>query len=119
MIDEFFDFQKIDESKIICDKCVGEDKKRKSEAVNNFFYKCFTCNINLCVLCKNKNDKKHIIINYDNQNYFCKEHDERYISIFKECKKDLCDNCNYDNNHYSSYHKLSFLYELIKKKKIQ
>jgi len=29
MIDEFFDFQKIDESKIICDKCVGEDKKRK------------------------------------------------------------------------------------------
>jgi len=27
MVDEFFDFQKIDESKIISDKCVVENKK--------------------------------------------------------------------------------------------
>ena len=116
MIDEFFDFQKIDESKIICDKCVGEDKKRKSEVSDNLFYKCYTCDINLCVLCKNNHDKKHIIINYDNKNYLCKEHGGRYISYCKECMKDLCDNCRYDNKHYSLYHKVSFLYELIKKK---
>jgi hypothetical protein len=88
MIDEFFDFQKIDESKIICDKCVGEDKNKKSEVNNNLFYKCFTCKINLCPLCKTKHDKMHLIINYDNRNYLCNEHGERYISHCKECNKD-------------------------------
>ena len=29
LFDEFFDFQTIDESKIICDKCEGEHKKKK------------------------------------------------------------------------------------------
>ena len=83
MLDEFFDFQKIDESKIICDNCDGEDKTKKSEVNNNLFYKCYTCNINLCPLCKNKHeknyDKKHLIINYDIKNYLCNEHGERYI----------------------------------------
>ncbi len=120
MLDEFFDFQKIDESKIICDNCDGEDKTKKSEVNNNLFYKCCTCNINLCPLCKNKHeknyDKKHLIINYDIKNYLCNEHGERYIFHCKECNKDLCDNCRYDDNHYSSYHKISFLYELAKKK---
>ena len=116
MFDEFLDFQKIDETKIICDKCVGENKKNKSEAINNLFFKCYTCNINLCVLCKNKHDKKHLIINYDIRNYFCKEHGERYISYCKECMKDLCDYCRYDDKHYSSYHKVSFLYEFTQKK---
>ena len=123
MFDEFCDFQKIDESKIICDKCEKEDKNKKSEIINNLFYKCCTCNINLCPLCKNKHDKKydkkHSIINYDIKNYLCNEHGERFISHCKECNKDLCDNCRYDDNHYSSYHKISFLYEFIKKKKIK
>ena len=58
MFDEFFDFQKIDESKIICDECEGEDKNKKSEVNNNKFYKCCKCNINLCPLCKMKHDNK-------------------------------------------------------------
>ena len=96
MFDEFIDFQKIDESKIICDKCEGKEKIKKSEVNNNLFYKCCTCNINLCPLCKEKHNKiyvkKHLIINYDNKNYICNEHGERYISHCKECNKDLCDN---------------------------
>jgi len=116
MFDEYFNFQKIDESKIICDKCLGKDKNKKSEVNNNLFYKCFTCKINLCPLCKTKHDKMHLIINYDNNNYLCNEHGERYISHCKECMKDLCDSCRYDNKHYSSYHKVSFLYEFIKRK---
>ena len=52
MFNEYFDFQKIDESKIICDKCKGKDKNKKSEVNNKRFYKCCTCNINLCPLCK-------------------------------------------------------------------
>ena len=117
MFDEYFDFQKIDESKIICDKCEGENKNKKSEVKNNLFYKCFTCNINLCPLCKIKHEKKHLIINYDKRNYLCNEHGERYISHCRVCMKDLCDNCRYDDKHYSSYHKVSFLYEFIKKSK--
>ena len=120
MLDEYYDFQKIDESKIICDKCEGEDKSKKSEVNNNVFYKCCTCNINLCPLCRNKhskNEKEHLIINYDFKNYLCNKHGERYISHCKECNKDLCDNCGYDyDNHYSSYHKVSFVYEFNKKK---
>ena len=120
MFNEYFDFQKIDESLIICDNCEGEDKNKKSEVNNNLFYKCFACNINLCPLCKEKHKKKynekHLIINYDNKNYLCNEHGERYISYCKECNKELCDNCRYDDNHYSSYHKVSFLYEFMKKK---
>ena len=102
MFEEYYDFQKIDESKIICDKCVGKDKNKKSEVNNNIFYKCFTCNINICPLCKVKHDKKHLIFNYDNKNYLCNKHGERYISLCKECKKALCDNCRYDDKHYSS-----------------
>ena len=116
MFNEFFDFQKIDESKIICDKCMGVDKNKKSEVSNNLFYKCLICNINLCPLCKDKHDKMHLIINYDFKNYICNEHGERYISSCKDCMKDLCDNCKYDDKHNSSYHKVSFLYELIKRK---
>ena len=120
MYDEFLDFQKIDESKIVCDKCKGKDKNKKSEVSNNLFYKCCTCNIILCPLCKsnhdNKYEKNHLIINYDIKNYVCNEHGERYISHCKECNKDLCDKCRYDNNHYL-YHKVSFLYEFKKKTK--
>ena len=120
MFDEFFDFQKIDESKIICDNCEGEDKNKKSEVNNNLFFKCLICNINLCPLCKDKHKKKynekHLIINYDNKNYLCNEHGERYISYCKECNKEICDNCRYDENHYFSSHKESFLYEFMKKK---
>ena len=120
MFDEFFDFQKIDESKIICDKCEKEDKNKKSEVSNNLFYKCCICNINLCPLCKYNHDKKfnkkHLIINYDIKSYLCNEHGERYISHCLECMKDACDECRYDDNHYTSYHKTTFLYEFIQKK---
>jgi len=119
ILDEYFDSQKIDESKIICDKCEGEDKNKKSEVNNNIFYKCCNCNINLCPLCKTKhikNEKNHLIINYDIKNYLCNKHGERYISHCKECNKDFCDFCRYDDNHYSSNHKVSFLYEFIKRK---
>ena len=120
MFSEYFDFKKIDESKIICDKCEGEDKNKKIEVNYNLFYKYCTCNANLCPICKNKHDKKydkkHLIINYDIKNYLCNEHGERFISHCNKYNKDLCDKCRYDDNHYYSYHKVSFLYEFIQKK---
>ena len=95
MFNEFLDFQKIDESKIVCNKCEGEDKtkKNKSVTINNKFFKCLTCNINLCPICKIKHSK------------------------IKESKNHKI--IDYDNKHYSSYHKNYFIYELIKKKRIK
>ena len=61
-IDEFEESQKIDLSKIICDKC---KKNNKSNTFNNEFFKCFKCNINLCPLCKSSHENNHNIINYE------------------------------------------------------
>ena len=123
MFDEYFDFQKIDESKIICDNCEGKDKNKKSEVNNNLFYKCYTCKINLCPLFANKHkkkyNKKHLIIKYENKNYCCNEHGERYISYLENVIKNYLTNVDDDDSHYSSYHKVSFLYEFMKKKKIK
>ena len=65
VINEFNDFQKIiNEKEILCNKC----QKNKLEAYNNKFFICCNCNINLCRLCLNSHDKKHIIIDYENKN---------------------------------------------------
>ena len=76
LINEYIDYQKIDESKIICHNC----SKIKSNIYNNQLYKCCSRNINLCPLCKDKHDKKHLIIDYELKNYLCNIHGERYIS---------------------------------------
>ena len=91
MMDEFFDFQKINESKIICDECDEKNKNKKNEVANNIFYKCLSCNINLCPLCKNKHakiyDKNHLIINYDTKNYLCNKHGKDIYLIAKNVIK--------------------------------
>ena len=75
LLDDFNDFQKIDESKILCNKC--DNNKNKTNDYQ--FYKCFNCNINLCPLCKESHNSKHIIINYDKKDFYCNVHGERYI----------------------------------------
>ena len=52
------DFLKINEAKILCDKC----DNKKSETTNKKFYKCMNCCINLCPLCKLNHEKKTIKI---------------------------------------------------------
>ena len=63
IINEFNDFQKINEKEIICKNCGNN----KLEAYNNNFFICCNCNINLCPLCINSHDKNHIIINYEDK----------------------------------------------------
>jgi hypothetical protein len=58
---------------------------------------------------KKKNIKNHIILDFDLKNYYCNEHQERYIYYCEKCKKDFCDTCKYHN-----IHKISFQYEFIK-----
>ena len=90
IINGFNDFQKINEKEILCKKCGNN----KLEAYNNAFFICCNCNINLCPLCKNSHDKKHIIINYEDKNKICNKHGERYILYCKDNNENKCDLCD-------------------------
>jgi hypothetical protein len=91
---EYDKTQKIDESKIICDNC---KKTNKSETFEHKFYKCLSCKQNLCPLCKSMHNKDHEIINFDEKNYICEEHNEKFNSYCNNCKKNLCLMCESDH----------------------
>ena len=65
---DFINTQNIDLNNIICDEC---NQTNKHIPFNNQFYKCFTCDKNLCPLCKSKNNNSHKIIDYDKRNSVC------------------------------------------------
>ena len=94
LINEFNKYQKIDYSKIICKEC---NINNRNNTYNNEFYKCDMCKIDLCPICKSKNNKNHKIINYNDKEYICNLHNEKYNSYCKECKKNICMIC--ENNH--------------------
>ena len=97
-INDFDNTQNINESKIICDICKNNNK---GKTFNNIFYICGICNINICPLCKDKHNKEHILIDYDNKNYLCYKHDEQFVSYCEKCKENLCMQCDmeHDKNH--------------------
>ena len=55
LLNEFENY--IDISKIICNNC---KIKNKNNTYNNEFYRCNTCKINICPMCKSSHDKTHI-----------------------------------------------------------
>ena len=97
LVTEFKDTQKIDESSIICNDCQNVNKLKSHE---NKFYKCCTCQKNICPLCENKNHNQHIIIDYDYKSYFCNTHGEKYNYYCEKCQKNLCDLCEHDKDHH-------------------
>ena len=103
---EFQKTQNIDISRIICAQC----KTNKSQAYKNIFYRCNICKYNLCPICINEHDKAHKIINYDEKDYICEDHNEKYNSYCENCNKNLCLNCK--NNH--KYHKIKDFDEILK-----
>ena len=97
LIDEFEKEQIIDISKIICGKC---KERNKGDTFENKFYICCTCGINICPLCKDKHDKKHNIINYEDKNFICNKHNEAFIMYCYNCKVNICLSCqNMHKNH--------------------
>ena len=96
--DKYEDTQNIDISKIICGKC---KEKNKSNTFNNEFFNCLTCKINICPLCKSFHDKIHNIINYENINFICPEHNEGYIKFCNMCGKHLCFSCEKDHSNHT------------------
>ena len=93
-IKDFPDTQKLNISDIICSRC---KVKNKGNSQDNLFYKCLTCNQNLCLLCKNVHQLQHNIINYDDKNYVCEKHNEQYIKYCKKCNNNICFSCEDEN----------------------
>ena len=89
-LDKFDSTQNINISKITCQDC---KKYNKGNVDNNIFYKCITCKKNLCTTCKIKHDKNHNIINYDDKNYICEQHNEVFCAYCKKCQKNICKKC--------------------------
>ena len=94
-MDEYENTQKIDENKIICKICKINNK---SKSYNNKFYVCGTCEKEICLLCKEKHNKDHIIMDYENKNYICNKHNEVYSAYCEKCKENLCIQCQFEHN---------------------
>ena len=112
LLDEFEETQNINLEEIICNICKNYNK---SISFNNIFYKCLTCNNNICPLCKPTHDKNHIIINYDEKYYVCNEHNDKYMLYCEDCNKNLCTLCDGHKNHK----RIFFFFFLPKKEEIK
>ena len=102
LLNKFEETQNIDLSNIICNTC---KKNNKSISENNLFYKCLTCNDNICPLCTSNHNKGHKIINYDDKYYICEKHNENYISYCEQCKINLCSLCEGHEGHHKILYK--------------
>ena len=99
LLDENSYFKEINERKIKCDSdgCKNELTNKNNE----LFYRCITCNQNLCKLCNENHSKKHSVIEYNIKDFICNKNTLPYISFCKNCNKDLCEQCKFehDKNH--------------------
>ena len=91
LLNEFEYLQNKDLNSRKCDIC--------NKINNNNFYKCLTCNNNICPLCTSNHCKNHKIINYDDKYYLCKKHNEKYITYCDNCKINLCALCEPHKSH--------------------
>ena len=91
--ENFIESQNIGKSKISCNNC----DKIKETIKYDEFYNCLECNKYLCIFCKEKHNKEHKIIKYEDKNYICNIHNKRYISYCNKCNKDICLKC--ENEH--------------------
>ena len=98
LLNEYYNTQ--NDLNIICNNC----NNNKNETYNKHFYRCITCNSNLCKLCKLIHNNKHIIIDYNKKNYICNLHNYSYILYCNKCKLNLCIKCEMNHkNHEKIY----------------
>jgi len=96
LLNEYDNIQKLDLSKIICNKCY-----KNNINIDEELYICNECGLNLCSLCRSKHDRTHKIIKYSDKNSICKKHNERYINYCTECKESLCSKCIYEHKSHN------------------
>ena len=97
-INELNNLIKVDLTKIKCNEC---KENNKGNTYKNEFYKCLTCNNNLCPLCKSKHNKDHIIVEYDKRNVVCNEHNDFYVKYCNECNKNICFKCEKEHKNHN------------------
>ena len=87
--------------------CAGENCDKTARMDPNFSL-CLTCSKllnrtkSMCNDCINKHkiqfkDDNHVIIKYEDKNYYCKDHIKRMIKYCFHCKKNLCEGCAKDH----------------------
>ena len=96
--EKFFEIQNIGKSKIKCDNCNNFDKTIEYDEL----YNCLKCNKYLCIFCKEIHNKEHKIIKYEDKNYLCNIHNERYNSYCNKCNKNLCSKCENEHKNENS-----------------
>ena len=104
--EEFENSQKIDLSKIVCGQC---KENNKNNSHNTEFFKCFTCNIYLCPLCKFRHNTEHIIINDEQIKFICPKHNEKFSKYCDDCKTNICILCKKEHLE----HKTVYLEDII------
>ena len=97
LIKDFEQTQNYDEAKIKCQDC---NMINKSNTYNNIFFLCLNCKKNLCQICKQKHDKTHNIIDYENKHFICDLHYEQLNSYCTDCHEDLCSNCEKSHSNH-------------------
>ena len=112
IFDEYENSQKIDYTKIVChtNGCNRMQSKNLED-----FYKCMNCSqlIGYAIYyCKKCNDihcetDKHKTIKYDEKYYYCTEHFNKFISYCKNCKKNLCSECEKEHKQGHSIQKFA------------
>ena len=110
-LDEFDKTQFVNENKILCDIC---NKRSKGKATEEKFWRCGTCNKNICIICKSAHDKDHILIEYNKKNYVCHKHNEPLKSYCEACQLNLCEKCN---TKHDKEHKIISFEEIMKYRK--
>ena len=94
LLNLFEESQKINLNEIICGFCHQNNKKNTH---NNQFYICNTCKKYICPLCQSVHDKNHRIMNYNDKNYMCRNHNESFIKFCENCCENICILC--EKNH--------------------
>ena len=85
-------------------RCAGNNDCKKNAKMDSKFFLCLTCSKmqdktrSICSECIEKHkieykDSNHFIINYEDKNYYCKNHCKKMENYCFQCKKNLCNGC--------------------------
>ena len=88
---DIYNSENTNSARLKCDSC--STLKIQLTPPNNKFYFC-SCGTKLCPECTLIHENEgHNKIEYENKNYFCIEHNKKYISYCLDCNINLCEDC--------------------------
>ena len=82
-------------------KC-GSCSKSKNEMTppEDKFYIC-SCGINLCSICyKEHNEEGHYKIDFNDRNFYCLKHGQKFSKYCLDCNTNLCNKCEDSHNEH-------------------